>query len=95
MAADAHPHGPLADALIACGVEPQRVRVKWDGICQEEVLTFLDPAFPEATLAALARLYLTFPSDFVFATDALQNAFQALVKESLALAKLAGGRNPT
>lgn len=79
METTVHPDGRLATALVACGVDPLQVKIEWDGLCQEDVLTFLDASFADATLSALADLYLTFPSRFVFATDALQEAFEAAV----------------
>ena len=83
----AHPDGWLADALTACGVAPDQVKVERDDLCQEDVLTLVDADFPDEALAALADLYLTFPSRFVFATDALQNAFDSAVMKTPAMVR--------
>jgi hypothetical protein len=72
----------LNEALVACGVDPKQVDVTWDDLCQEEVLTFEDPSFPDAVLENLAEFNLTFPSRFVFANDELQAAFERLVSQS-------------
>ncbi|HEY1224635.1 MAG TPA: hypothetical protein VGE54_05345 [Brevundimonas sp.] len=87
METDVHPDGRLAAALVACGVDPVQVKIEWDGLCQEDVLTFLDASLAGATLSALADLYLTFPSRFVFATDALQEAFEAAVTATPAMVR--------
>lgn len=84
---DAHPEGWLADALITCGVAPDQVKVERDDLCQEDVLTFLGADFADETLATLADLYLTFPCRFVFATDALQNAFDTAVMKTPAMVR--------
>lgn len=77
-----HPTGTLADALSACGVDLRQVEIEWDELCQEDVLTFADKAYSERTMKGLADVYFTFPSRFVFATDALQAAFERTVGDS-------------
>ena len=76
-----HPTGPLADALMSCGIEPDEVKVEWDDLCQEDVLTFAAVNIPNAVLIELADLYLSFPSRFVFASEELDDAFQRTVSE--------------
>lgn len=77
-----HPTGPLADALMSCGIKPEDVKVEWDDLCQEDVLTFAAANIPDAVLVDLADLYLSFPSRFVFASEELDDAFQRLVSAS-------------
>lgn len=77
-----HPEGRLADLLISCGVDPEDVHVERDEPCQEDVLTFSAPRLPQATLVSLAELHLTFPSRFVFASGALNDAFRRIVSQS-------------
>jgi hypothetical protein len=74
-----HPTGPLVDALMSCGIKPEDVKVEWDDLCQEDVLTFAAANIPDAVLVDLADLYLSFPSRFVFASEELDDAFQRLV----------------
>ena len=80
------PEGWLADALIKCGTAPDQVSIERDDLCQEDVLTFVGD-FTDETLAALAELYLAFPSRFVFATNALQDAFDAAVMKTPAMVR--------
>lgn len=87
MSMNIHPDGPLADALVACGVVPEQVTIERDDLCQEDVLTFGGDQFSAETLARLAELSLKFPNRFVFATDALQDAFEAAVMTSPAMLK--------
>lgn len=77
-----HPTGPLADALMSCGIQPGDVKIDWDDLCQEDVLTFAAANIPDAVLIELADLYLSFPSRFVFASEELDNAFQRTVSVS-------------
>lgn len=77
-----HPTGGLADALISCGIRPEDVKLDRDDLCQEDVLTFSAPNLPSSVLVDLAELYLSFPSRFVFASDALDEAFQRVVSAS-------------
>ncbi|WP_271144956.1 hypothetical protein [Brevundimonas sp. NIBR10] len=72
----------MADALIACGVNPEEVDVERDDLCREDVLTFSTTDFSKANLDGLAELYLSFPSRFVFASDDLDETFQAAVSQS-------------
>ncbi|MGH6978282.1 MAG: hypothetical protein ACRED4_03165, partial [Brevundimonas sp.] len=83
-----HPTGLLEDALSACGVDPRFVEIEWDDLCQEDVLTFAGDHHPDTTLNRLADLSLTFPSRFVFATDALQDSFERMVMASPVILKL-------
>lgn len=77
-----HPTGPLADALLSCGIKPEDVKVDRDDLCQEDVLTFAGANISKAVLIELADLYLSFPSRFVFASEELDDAFQRIVSAS-------------
>lgn len=77
-----HPTGPLADALMSCGMKPEDVKVEWDDLCREYVLTFAAAGIPDAVLLDLADLHLSFPSRFVFASEELDDAFRRLVSAS-------------
>lgn len=77
-----HPTGRLADALMSCGIKPEDVKVDWDDLCQEDVLTFAAANIPNAVLVELADLYLSFPSRFVFASEELDDTFQCIVSAS-------------
>jgi hypothetical protein len=77
-----HPTGGLADALISCGIVPEDVKVDRDDLCQEDIITFSAADIPTTVLTALADLYLSFPSRFVFASEELDDAFQGIVSAS-------------
>ena len=83
-----HPTGLLADVLSACGVDARCVEIEWDDLCQEDALTFAGDHHPDTTLNRLADLSLTFPSRFVFATDAPQDSFERMVMASPVILKL-------
>ena len=85
-----HPENQLADALIACGVNPEEVDVERDDLCQEDVLIFSETDFSHANLVCLAELYLSFPSRFVFASDDLDETFQTIVSQSPRILELQG-----
>ena len=80
-----NPEGLLADALVACGVAPELVEVRWDALCQEEVLTFGGDSFSDQVLTCLAELYLTFPSSFVFTSGEAQERFDEAVRQTPAM----------
>lgn len=80
----------LADQIADCDVDVRWVKSEWSDLCQHEVVTFADANLSPACLPALAELSLTFSSEFVFATDDLQSAFQKAVWDSPRMLELRG-----
>lgn len=68
--------------MTSRGVKPEDVKVDWDDLCQEDVVTFAAASIPNAVLIELADLYLRFPSRFVFASEDLDGVFQGIVSAS-------------
>lgn len=80
----------LSDGLANCGVDARLVESEWSDLCQHDVVTFADANLPPSSLPALAAFSLEFSSQFVFATDELQTAFERAVWDDPKMVELRG-----